>query len=639
VDVRKRGATRRERDRRSQARSQGSTATVPSSDKRVDKPAPGDRPDPSVVLPDVNLNPGPQPYRLSKRDWCAAFVLLVGTLALYLPASGYEFVKWDDDTYASENVHVTTGLRPGNFLWACKTIDGANWHPLTWLSLQLDATLFGAGPFGFHLDNVIQHALNAAVLFWFLCRMTGAPVPSFGVAALFAWHPLHVESVAWVSERKDTLSTLFWFLTLGAYVSYARAPSLWRYFLVALLFALGLLSKPMLVTVPVVLLLLDYWPLARLKMSPRRASDSSETVPTPVSGLTIIQAIREKLPLFAIALAACFGAIWSQRAEGALKKLSDLTFDERIAQSAAGYVDYLKLMVWPTNLACFYPIVRHSLLEPAAWLCVALLVLATWFAVSVRRTRPYVTVGWLWYLLTLVPVIGIVAVGDQSRADRYTYVPLTGIFIMIAWGTYEFSQRFAAVRSLVAGLSLCVLMLCCQLTRDQLQYWQNNYKLWQHCALLYPSQQSLSSLVLALGLTHLDRGELDLAEKFFQKLVSGNRTDGVAHYHLGLVSDRRGKFKEAEEYYLSTIRLMPRHWKAHIQLGLDLIRDGDLASARAHLEAADRLHSLQPAIECGLGDICAAEGHLDQAIQHWQAALRIQPNDPEALARLERYKG
>lgn len=624
ANVRERRGRRRERGRSSPFRSPDSLTSVPHPKRSADNPAPADGP---TTVPDADYNRAAAPYRVSKKDWSAAALLIIATLALYWPAVRCEFVKWDDDTYASENDHVTTGLRLSNFTWAWTTIDGANWHPLTWLSLQLDATLFGPGPFGFHLDNVIQHALNAAVLFWFLCRLTGTPIPSFAVAALFAWHPLHVESVAWVSERKDTLSTLFCFLTLGAYLGYARAPSRWRYVLVALLFGLGLMSKPMLVTVPVVLLLLDYWPLERLKMSPGQSH---------ADRITIVQSVREKLPLFAMALAAAIGAILSQRASGALKTLSDLSLSERVALSVTGYVDYLRLMAWPINLACMYPIVRHSLLDPAVWLSVGLLSLATWFAVSVRRSRPYVIVGWLWYLVTLLPVIGLVAVGDQARADRYTYVPLTGIFMMIAWGTYEFSRRFAALRSIVAGLSLCVLMLCCQLTRDQLQYWQNNFKLWQHCATLYPSAQSLSSMVLGLGLRHFELGDMDRAQEFFQKLVTGNPTDGIATYHLGLVADRRGNFKEAEKYYSSTVRLLPRHWKAHLQLALHLLRDGDVAGARAHLETADRLHPDNAAVERGLGDVYAAEGRMDEANQYWQAAFRVQPKDPETLARLDR---
>jgi Flp pilus assembly protein TadD len=627
----------RQGDRRSPLRSRDSLTNVPHPKGSVDKPTPSAPAGRPASVPDSALNRAAAPYRMSKRDWVAAASLMVATMALYWPAVRYDFVKWDDDVYASENDHVTSGLLPGNFTWAWTAIDGANWHPLTWFSLQLDATLLGPGPFGFHLDNIIQHALSAAVLFWFLSRLTGAPVPSFAVAALFAWHPLHVESVAWVSERKDTLSTLFWFLTLGAYVSYARAPSLWKYLLVAVLFGLGLMSKPMLVTVPVVLLLLDYWPLGRLQMSPGRAAAPDEPEPSPADGLTITQAIREKLPLFAMALAASFGAILSQRAGGALKTLSDLSLSERMALSATTYVDYLRQMAWPINLACMYPIVRYSLLDPAVWLSFGLLILATWFAVSVRRSRPYVIVGWLWYVVTLVPVSGLIAVGDQARADRYTYVPLTGIFIILAWGTCEFSRRFAALRSIVVGLSLCVLLLCWQLTRDQIQYWQNNFKLWQHCAFLYPSAQSLASMVLALGLRDFEHGELDRAAEFFQKLITGNPTDGIANYHLGLVADRRGNFKEAEKYYSSTIRVMHRHWKAHLQLALDLLRDGDLAGARAHIETADRLHSGQAAVERGLGDVCAAEGHMDEAIRHWQAALSIHPKDPETLARLDRH--
>ena len=325
ADVRERRAIERKRDRRSPVRPERARTTAPRPRENFETAST------PAVGPGVVPNAVAAPYRLSGKEWLAAALLVVTTLALYWPAVHYDFVKWDDDVYASDNEHVTTGLLPGNLTWAWTTIDGANWHPLTWLSLQLDATLFGPGPFGFHLDNVVQHALNAAVLFWFLCRLTGAPVPSFAVASLFAWHPLHVESVAWVSERKDTLSTLFWFLTLGAYVSYVHAPSRWRYLLVAVLFGLGLLSKPMLVTVPVVLLLLDYWPLARLKISPKQSAESHETAASPADGLSITQAVREKLPLLAMALAASFGAILSQRASGALSTLSELSLSERTA--------------------------------------------------------------------------------------------------------------------------------------------------------------------------------------------------------------------------------------------------------------------------------------------------------------------
>jgi protein O-mannosyl-transferase len=628
ANVRERRPIEHKRDRRSPVSSQRNRPTTPPPKEKLDiasTPADG---------PDAVLNADAVPHRLSAKEWLAAALLVAATLALYWPAVHAEFVKWDDDVYVSDNDHVTSGLLPGNIAWAWTTTDGSNWHPLTWLSLQLDASLFGPGPFGFHLDNIVQHALSAAVLFWFLCRLTAAPVPSFAVAALFAWHPLHVESVAWVSERKDTLSTLFWFLTLGAYVGYAHAPSRWRYLPVAALFGLGLLSKPMLVTVPVVLLLLDYWPLARLKMSPGRASESRETMRPNAAGLTLAQAVLEKIPLFAIAAAASVGAIFAQRASGALKSLTNLSLTERVALSVMAYVDYLRQMVWPFALACRYPIVEHSLFDPLVGLALGFLIVATLVAVSVRRSRPYVIVGWLWYLVTLVPVIGLVAVGDQARADRYTYVPLTGIFLIIAWGMYDFSRRFPALRSVVVGLWLCVFAFSWQLTREQIEHWQSNVKLWEHCATLYPSVKSLENVLLAYGVEHLEHNELDRAAEFFQKLVTANPNDGIANYHLGLVSDRKGNLKQAERYYSTTIRLMPAYWRAHINLAFDLLRRGDLQEARAHLETAQRLHPGRAAVERGLGDICAAEGRMDDAVHHWQAARRIQPNDPEVLARL-----
>ncbi len=576
---------------------------------------------------------------MSTKEWSAAALLVILTLILYGPALRCEFVKWDDDIYASDNEHVTTGLLPGNVVWDWTTIEGSNWHPLTWLSLQLDATLFGPGPFGFHLGNVVQHALSAAALFWLLCIMTGAPVPSFAVAALFAWHPLHVESVAWVSERKDTLSTLFWFLTLVAYANYTFAPSRSRYLLVAVLFGLGLLSKPMLVTVPGVMLLLDVWPLGRLKISPPASAEAVATRdqrPSVGDSLTVGQAVREKLPLFAMSIAASLVTILAQRSTGALRTLAGLPLNDRVAMSGLAYVDYLRQTAWPVDLACLYPIVKHSLLEPTVWLAFGFLSIATWFAVSMRRSRPYLLVGWLWFLGTLVPVIGLVTVGDQSRADRYTYVPVTGIFIIIAWSAVEFSRRFPALRSFVVGLWLCVGILSWQLTRDQIQYWQSNAKLWQHCATLYPSTKSLENVLLGLGVVHMERGELDKATEFFRKLIAENPNDAIANYHLGLVSDRRGKSQEAREYYAAAIRLMPSYWRAHINMALNLMRAGDWQQARAHLEMAERLHPGRASVQRGLGDICAAEGRMDDAVQHWQAALRIHPNDSEIVERLKR---
>jgi hypothetical protein len=350
----------------------------------------------------------------------------------------------------------------------------------------------------------------------------------------------------------------------------------------------------------------------------------------------LAQAVREKLPLFVMALAVSLEAILAQRSTGALKSLANFSLSRRVVMSAMAYVDYLRQMAWPVDLACFYPIVKHSLSDPAVWLAIGCLICVTWFALFFRRSRPYVIVGWLWYLVTLVPVIGLVAVGDQARADRYTYVPLTGVFIGISWGTFEFNRRFPVLRSLVLGLSLCIFAVSWQLTREQIQVWQTHSKLWQHCATLYPGAKSLENAVLAIGIAHLERDELDKAAESFQKLVSANPNDGIANYYLGLVSDRRGKLKAAEAYYFSTIWLIPTYWKSHINLAFDLLRDGDLAGARDHLETAERLHPGRAAVQRGLGDICAAEGRIDEAIQHWQAALRIQPKDLETAERLRR---
>jgi hypothetical protein len=389
-------------------------------------------------------------------------------LALYLPVINHSLIDYDDTEYVLDNPHVTSGLSLANLAWAFRTGYAANWHPLTWVSHMLDCQLFGvrAGPQ--HLVSAALHVANTVLLFLTLASMTGLVWRSFFVAALFAWHPLHVESVAWLAERKDVLSTTFEFLTLLAYYSYTQRHGWLRYLLVALFFTLGLMAKPMLVTLPCVLLLLDYWPLNRLG-SPRQ----------------FVSLLLEKLPLLGLSAAACMITLLAQRASGAVVSAGSLPLLPRVENAILSYFRYLGKMFWPEGLMLPYMFgldFNHGLVAIAALGLIAISLGAIWL----RGRFPYIPVGWFWYLGTLVPVIGLLQVGIQSMADRYTYVPSIGVFILVAWGCGDALTRLRLSPAITASLATAALAACLVLTSLQLRFWKNSETLFFHSILVQP---------------------------------------------------------------------------------------------------------------------------------------------------------
>ncbi len=448
------------------------------------------------------------------------------TFAVYWPVLRHGFVSYDDQPYVTENVHVQAGLTKASVIWAWSTFHASNWHPVTWLSHILDCQMHGLKAGGHHFTSLLIHVANVVLLFAVLRRMTGAMWRSAVVAALFAWHPLHVESVAWVAERKDVLSTLFWLLTMAAYASYvesqrrrpgAKLQIQGRYILALLFFALGLLSKPMVVTLPLVLLLLDYWPLHRITFSAARNAQGKEGSETrgPPAGLTWRELVMEKTPFLVLTVLSCIVTLVAQRAGGALASTGVVPPALRLTNAVVSYVRYVEKIFWPQKLAVFYPL-------PTAWpwelvaAAAVFLAAVSIAAIVERRRRPYLCVGWFWFVGTLAPVIGLVQAGLQAMADRYTYVPSIGLFIVAAWGGAELAAKWSPGKWAPAAVaSAAALTGCLVLTHIQLQYWKDSVVLFQH-ALAVTGPNSVACInegaalaaqgALAEGITQLREG-------------------------------------------------------------------------------------------------------------------------------------
>jgi tetratricopeptide (TPR) repeat protein len=506
---------------------------------------------------------------LTRRDWLAAAVLAGVAFAALAPALACDFVNFDDFTYVVRNPQVKGGLSSAGVRWAFTTSRAANWHPLAWLSLQLDATLFGPGPLGFHLTNVLLHAANAALLFLALRSLTGAYRRSAAVALLFAVHPLRAESVAWVSERKDVLSAAFGLLALAAYAGYARAPSLRRYLPVVAALALSLMAKPMLVTLPFLLLVLDGWPLRRA----RALGDWGKLA-------------AEKLPLFAVVAASSAITVRAQAGEGAVMALEKLPLDARAGNAAVSYVAYLSKTVWPVNLAVLYPHPGGGL--PAWRVASAALLLAalTAGAVALRGRAPYLLAGWLWFVGTLVPVIGLVQVGLQAYADRYTYFPQVGLLIAVCWGAADLAGARARAALVTAGVVAWVLA---GLTWGQLGVWRDSLALWEHAV-----------------------------------RAAGESPVGLAN--LGETLEERGRFREAETRYRGAVRLEPESVKAHIDLGNNLLKQGKFDEAAQEFAEVCRLEPDSPRGYTNLGNVYLQQKKFGEAARQFQEACRRAPD-------------
>jgi protein O-mannosyl-transferase len=545
-------------------------------------------------------------------------LLVVATLALYNPVNRHPFVNYDDDRYVTENPHVRSGLTWDTISWAFTAREQGNWHPITWLSHALDYQLFQQNPTGHHFTSLLIHAANAVLLFLLLMYATGRIGPSLLVAALFALHPINVESVAWVAERKNVLSTFFFFGALIAYCWYARKPGWLRYLAFAALFALGLMSKPMVITLPFVLLLLDYWPLGRVRGSPAGALWIPQA---PLSRL-----LMEKLPLLALSAASAAITMQAQQAGGAVRSTAQFSLGVRLENAVVAYATYLWKMIWPAHLAPLYPHPGDSL---AVWqVAISAMVLLVVTGVVMRfRSRRYLLTGWLWFLGTLVPVIGLVQVGDQAMADRYAYIPLVGIFIMIAWGAADLAdsrQMGFGGRMIPAA---CVLLAICFATSRQLSYWSSNYDLWTHALAVtdrnFIAQNNLGGALLLLG-------KPDEAYSHFQAAAEINPNDPMSHSNLGAYLQEHGKLSEAMAQYDRTISLTSDAGllaATYSNLGAAYRKLGEDEKARDSYDQALRLNPNQSSAYLGLGELLEKQNQLDDAIHNYSKAVELRPTD------------
>ena len=566
----------------------------------------------------------------TKLDIFVCLLLFIATLAVYWQVGNYEFVNYDDAEYITENLHVQQGLTRDSVIWAFTATDVSNWHPLTWLSHMLDFQLYGFGPKGHHLTNVFFHLVNTLLLFLVLKWMTGALWRSGLVAALFALHPLHVESVAWVAERKDVLSTLFWMLTLWAYIGYTKRPGVKRYLLIILAFALGLMAKPMLVTLPFVLILLDYWPLKRIELGQSAIGLPAASQPSTTAKKPRAQAFRlllEKTPLFILAAVSSLVTFFVQRSGGAVGALETYPLSIRIANALLSYVTYIIKMIWPQNLAVFYPHPGQSSPMWQAALAGLLLVVVSIGVVRAGRRYPYLPVGWLWYVGTLVPVIGLVQVGGQAMADRYTYVSLIGLFIIIAWGVPEMTAKYRYGKSALAvGAGSLVIALMVS-TSLQLKYWENSITLFDH-ALRVTERNYLAHNNFGNALVEL--GRVDEALIHFTEAVKIRPSFSKAHNNLGNALARQGRDKEAMGHLTRALQLEPNFPMAHNNLGNLFEKQGKIKEAAFHYSTAFHLDPTLAEPYFNLGNLLARQGKLEEAIANLSMALQLKPNFAEA---------
>lgn len=495
----------------------------------------------------------------------ALLLIAALTIIVYWPVLHNDFIDFDDDVYVTSNMMVRQGLSLKGFLWSISTFHAANWHPLTWLSHMLDAQLFGLNPAGHHATSMLIHAVNSMLLCALLHRLTGFVGRSLIVALLFAVHPLHVESVAWVAERKDVLSTLFCFLTMWAYVGYTSKPSLQRYLPVAGFFALGLMAKQMLVTLPVLLLLLDYWPLNRLAL--RRGGREG-------AGLKLL--LAEKIPLVVMSAAASLVIL---RAHASAKALFTVDGESLLLHSGnafLSYVKYIRNMFWPVDLALFYPFEPSAVTAPTVAGAVVILALLTGLVVAQWRRRPYLVFGWFWYLITLLPVIGFIRVGGQALADRYTYIPLVGLFILLVWGGAEIAGQWRKGLPVLAGVAIIVVAILSVLTVKQIRYWQSSYDLYAQ-ALAVVDGNWLAHNNMGILLSQHNRN--DEAIVHFRESVRLNPGGIEGVRNLGNSYQMAGRYAEAIEAYRQALRIHPDDVEGHVRLGYAYLITGNIDRA------------------------------------------------------------
>jgi tetratricopeptide (TPR) repeat protein len=576
--------------------------------------------------------------------------LTFATTAVFWQVCTYDFVNYDDPTYIYENPNIQAGITLKTIRWAFTTSYANFWHPLTLLSHMLDWQLFGPKAGGHHLTSLILHIANTLLLFIVLKQMTRELWPGAFVAALFALHPLHVESVAWVSERKDVLSTFFWLLTMWAYVRFVRCPKISRYLLIVVFFALGLMSKPMLVTLPFVLLLLDYWPLGRLG-----------------SKRSLLHLLIEKIPLFAMVAASCIVSFIVEEKGGALTPLARLPLKLRIYNASISYLQYIIKMIWPARLAFFYPYPGQNILILYAIISVIFLLATTVFILRFTKDHRYLVTGWFWYLGTLVPVIGLVQIGYFAMADRYSYITLTGLFIIIAWGLPELLGKWPYRKIALWAPSLTVLSVLAILAYLQQGYWKDTITLCEHALKVtdnnYEAHFCMADVFLGqgrieeaiqhniealrikptyveainnLGFALYKAGRIDEAIDCYKRALEINPRIAKVPTNLGAALVAKGKFDEAISLYSRALQTAPDSIKLRIELGYALGKSGRFAEAAKEYEKVLLIQPQNANAHNNLGIALILQGKLDEAIAHFNQAVQIDPNYTAARNNLNR---
>jgi Flp pilus assembly protein TadD len=555
-------------------------------------------------------------------------ILFLMTVALYCPALRHGFVNYDDDRYVTDNPRVQAGLRWDTISWAFTASEQANWHPLTWISHALDCQLFQLHAEGHHLTSLLLHALNVLLLFLVLQWFTGSAGRSFFVAALFAVHPLNVESVAWVAERKSVLSMLFFLLALAAYGRYVKKPAVGRYLAVAGLFAAGLMSKPMVVTLPFVLLLFDYWPLGRMRLPLEDDSathSARDEVPFSRDKESFARLCLEKIPLFLIALSSSVITMVVQRAGGAVVSIQRASLLLRLENAILSYGLYITKMVWPARLAILYPYPRAvSGWEVAA--ASVFLVGVTGVVLKYREVR-YLAVGWFWYLGTLVPMVGLVQVGNQAMADRYAYLPLIGPFLMLVWGATDWAmaRRMDTKYLAVAGILLLAAFFCA--TRVQLNYWQDDLKLWTH-TLEVTSRNFVAEN--NLGLAVMRQGKRNDAIGHFRNAAAIEPTDATSQFNLGVYAQEQGNLELALALYGKVLQWTsdPQlRASAYANIGTIYFSQRDYVNAKLAFDSVLKLNRAFPPVVRDLGLIAQKKGDGTEAVRNFSRLVTLEPND------------
>jgi len=559
-------------------------------------------------------------------------VLTLLTFVAFERVRHNDFIDYDDDTYITENPYVSTGLTKENIRWAFTVTEeghGSNWHPLTSLSHMLDCQLFGLRPVWHHLTNLFFHIVNTLLLFAVLKAMTGALWPSAFVAAAFAIHPLHVEPVVWASSRKDVLSALFWLLTMAAYLYYVKTPNISRYLLTLLSFALALMAKPMVVTLPFVLLLLDYWPLRRFKTNALdghkgQAEDNTSAVKVKIS---VSRLVAEKIPFIILVIILSVITLRVQTSAGATKSMPLLL---RMANAVISYCRYILKLVWPSKLAVLYPtqvVVAKGLLAISIIVLIAITVIAVYH----RRRWPWLLMGWLWYLGTLVPVIGLVKVGGAAIADRYTYLPSIGLFIIIAWAVAELFSRWRYAKFLLTASTIVILSAWTICTWFQVAYWRNDITLYERTL-----EVTENNFVMHhnLGVILIEQGRLEEAAIQFKLALRINPRLYDAHNNLGLILFEQTRYDEAAAHFSEALRLKPDHLNARQNLGIVYVAQGKFELAAEQFQEALRLKPDWPQTHNKLAAVFIKLKRLDDAATHYEYSIELDPNQPDVHKEL-----